>query len=78
MYFLTFSFLLVLSEIDQIRKLNKEKWDKINLAIELIDDLIKTYEYRHESFTISDQPDKVEVTKQTIDNLDKIKKILEE
>ena len=67
-----------LSEIDQIRKLNKEKWDKINLAIELIDDLIKTYEHRHESFTISDQPDKVEVTKQTIDNLDKIKKILEE
>ena len=67
-----------LSEIDQIRKLNKEKWDKINLAIELIDDLIKTYEYRHESFTISDQPDKVEVTKQTIDNLEKIKKILEE
>ena len=78
MYFLTFSFLLVLSEIDQIRKLNKEKWDKINLAIELIDDLIKTYEDRHESFTISDQPDKVEVTKQTIDNLEKIKKILEE
>ena len=78
LYFLTFSFLLVLSEIDQIRKLNKEKWDKINLAIELIDDLIKTYEYRHESFTISDQPDKVEVTKQTIDNLDKIKKILED
>ena len=78
LYFLTFSFLLVLSEIDQIRKLNKEKWDKINLAIELIDDLIKTYEYRHESFTISDQPDKVEVTKQTIDNLEKIKKILEE
>ena len=69
--------ILVLSEIDQIRKLNKEKWDKINLAIELIDDLIKTYEYRHESFTISDQPDKVEVTKQTIDNLEKIKKILE-
>ena len=67
---------MVLSEIDQIRKLNKEKWDKINLAIELIDDLIKTYEYRHESFTISDQPDKVEVTKQTIDNLEKIKKIL--
>ena len=78
MYFLTFSFLLVLSEIDQIRKLNKEKWDKINLAIELIDDLIKTYENRHETFTISDQPDKVEVTKQTIDNLEKIKKILEE
>ena len=46
MYFLTFSFLLVLSEIDQIRKLNKEKWDKINLAIELIDDL-ETYVQSH-------------------------------
>jgi hypothetical protein len=68
--------ILVLSEIDLIRKLNKEKWDKINLAIELIDDLIKTYEYRHEKMMISDQPDKVQVTKQTIDNLDKIKKIL--
>ena len=30
-----------LSEIDQIRKLNKEKWDKINLAIELIDELVE-------------------------------------
>ena len=67
---------MVLSEIDQIRKLNKEKWDKINLAIELIDDLIKTYKNRHETFTISDQPDKVEVTQQTIDNLEKIKKTL--
>ena len=75
---LTFLFLLILTEIDQIRKLNKYNKDKINLAIDLIDDLIKTYEYRHESFTISDQPDKVEVTKQTIDNLDKIKKILED
>ena len=65
-----------LSEIDQIRKLNKEKWDKINLAIELIDDLIKTYEYRHEKFTISDQPDKVEVTQRSIDRLEKIKKTL--
>jgi hypothetical protein len=68
--------LVILTEIDQIRKLNKEKLDRINLALDLIDDLIKTYEYRHEKFTISDQPDKVEVTKQTIDNLEKIKKTL--
>ena len=68
--------MVILTEIDQIRKLNKEKLDRINLAIELIDDLIKTYEYRHEKFTISDQPDKVEVTKQTIDNLEKIKETL--
>ena len=76
MYFLTFYFLLVLSEIDQIRKHNQNKKDIIKLAIDLIDDLIKTYEYRHETFTISDQPDKVQVTKQTIDNLEKIKKTL--
>ena len=67
---------MVLSEIDQIRKHLQNKKDTINLAIDLIDDLIKTYEYRHESFTISDQPDKVEVTQQTIDNLEKIKKTL--
>ena len=59
-----------LSEIDQIRKLNKEKWDKINLAIELIDNFIERKEKEHEVYVISDQPDKVEVTKQTIDNLD--------
>ena len=69
---------MVLSEIDQIRKHLQNKKDTINLAIDLIDDLIKTYEYRHESFTISDQPDKVEVTQQTIDNLEKIRKILKD
>jgi len=64
--------LVILTEIDQIRKLNKEKLDRINLAIDLIDDLIKTYEYRHESFTNS-----VTVTKtELIDNLEKIKKAL--
>ena len=73
-----FYFLLVLSEIDQIRKHNQNKKDKINLAIDLIDHLIKSYEYHHEKMVISDQPDKVEVTKQTIDNLEKIRKILEE
>jgi len=73
---LTFLFLLILTEIDQIRKLNKEKLDRINLAIDLIDNLIKSYEIHHEKMMISDQPDKVEVTKQTIDNLEKIKKTL--
>ncbi len=65
-----------LSEIDQIRKLNKEKWDKINLAIELIDEFIGIYEYEHKMFVTSDQPDKVEVTKRSIDRLEKIKKTL--
>ena len=78
MYFLTFSFLLVLSEIDQIRKLNKEKWDKINLAIELIDEWLGIYKYELNSFVTSDQPDKVEVTQRSIDRLEKIKKTLED
>ena len=54
------------------------KQEKLKQALHLIDDLIKSYEYHHEKMVISDQPDKVEVTKQTIDNLEKIRKILEE
>ena len=65
-----------LSEIDQIRKLNKEKWDKINLAIELIDEWLGIYKYELNSFVTSDQPDKVEVTQRSIDRLEKIKKTL--
>ena len=67
---------MVLSEIDQIRKHNQNKKDRIENAIYLIDDLIESYEYHHEAMVISDQPDKVEVTKQTIDNLKKIRKTL--
>ena len=67
-----------LSEIDQIRKLNKEKWDKINLAIELIDEWLGIYKYELNSFVTSDQPDKVEVTQRSIDRLEKIKKTLED
>ena len=52
--------------------------EKLKQALDLIDDLIKGYESHHKMFVISDQPDKVDVTKQTIDDLEKIKKILEE
>ena len=65
-----------ISEIDQIRNHNQNKKDRIEKAVDLIDDLIESYEYHHEKMVISDQPDKVEVTKQTIDNLEKIKKTL--
>ena len=51
---------------------------KIEKAIVLIDDLIKSYENHHKAMVLSDQPDKVEVTQRTIDDLEKIKKILEE
>ena len=50
--------------------------EKLKQALDLIDDLIKGYESHHKMFVISDQPDKVDVTKQTIDDLEKIKKIL--
>ena len=51
--------ILVLSEIDQIRKYNQNKKDRIEKAVDLIDDLIESYEYHHEKMVISDQPDKV-------------------
>jgi hypothetical protein len=50
--------------------------DNINLAIDLIDNLIRSYGFHHEKMMISDQPDKVQVTKEMIDNLEKIRKIL--
>ena len=50
----------------------------IEIALEEIDDLIKSYENHHKAMVLSDQPDKVEVTQRTIDDLEKIKKILEE
>ena len=52
--------------------------EKLKQALDLIDDLIKGYESHHKMFVISDQPDKVDVTKRSIDRFDKIRKILEE
>jgi len=51
--------------------------EKLKEALEKIDELIKSYEIHHGQMVTSDQPDKVEVTQQTIDNLKKIKEILE-
>ena len=53
---------------------NKEK---IKEALKVIDKLIKHYEYYHGLFVTSNQPDKVTVTKESIENLEEIKKILE-
>ena len=50
---------------------------KIDMSIDKIDELIGIYESYHKMFVTSDQPDKVTVTKQTIDDLEKIKRILE-
>jgi hypothetical protein len=38
--------------------------------------LIKNYEWDHGKFVTSDQPDKVEVTRKTIKDLEEIKEIL--
>ena len=51
--------------------------EKIEEALKVIDKLIKHYEYYHGLFMASDQPDKVTVTKESIKNLEEIKKILE-
>ena len=51
--------------------------EKIEEALKAIDKLIKHYEYYHGLFVTSNQPDKVTVTKESIENLEEIKKILE-
>ena len=50
--------------------------EKVKKALDLIDFLIKSYEWDHGKFVTSDQPDKVEVTRKTIKDLEEIKEIL--
>ena len=50
--------------------------EKIEEALKAIDKMIKDYEYNHGIFVISDQPDKVTVTRKSIENLKEIKNIL--
>ena len=50
---------------------------KIENAVTLIDELIENYEINLDMYMTSDQPDNYFVTKQTIEDLEKIKKILE-
>ena len=69
-------FLLVLPKNQYVHEsfVNKEK---IKESLKVIDKLIKHYEYYHGLFVTSNQPDKVTVTKESIENLEEIKKILE-
>ena len=69
-------FLLVLPKNQYVNEsfVNKEK---IKESLKVIDKLIKHYEYYHGLFVTSNQPDKVTVTKESIENLEEIKKILE-
>ena len=60
------------------KNLVKSNNKKIKKALKEIDGWIGIYEYEHKMFVTSDQPDKVDVTKRSIDRFDKIRKILEE
>ena len=51
--------------------------EKIEEALKVIDKLIDHYEYYLGVFVTSIQPNKVEVTKKSIEDLEVIKKILE-
>ena len=59
---------------DQVKMSDKEK---IKEALKVIDKLIDHYEYYLGVFVTSIQPNKVEVTKKSIEDLEVIKKILE-
>ena len=53
------------------------KQEKLKQASDLIDELIEKYEINLDMYMTSDQPDNYFMTKQTIEDLEKIKKILE-
>ena len=69
-------FLLVLPKNQYVNEsfVNKEK---IKESLKVIDKLIEHYEYYLGVFVTSIQPNKVEVTKKSIEDLEVIKKILE-
>ena len=53
------------------------KQEKLKQALDLIDELIEKYEINLDMYMTSDQPDNYFMTKETIEDLEKIKKILE-
>jgi hypothetical protein len=53
-----------------------ESAERISKALDLIDELIENYEISLDMYMTSDQPDNYFMTKQTIEDLEKIKKTL--
>jgi hypothetical protein len=53
-----------------------ESAERIGKALDLIDELIENYEISLDMYMTSDQPDNYFMTKQTIEDLEKIKKTL--
>ena len=62
---------------EEIHKKAYDNQEKIEEALKVIDKLIDHYEYYLGVFVTSIQPNKVEVTKKSIEDLEVIKKILE-
>ena len=66
-----------LKELNKLLSRSIIKQEKLKQALDLIDELIENYEITLDMYMTSDQPDNYFVTKQTIEDLEKIKKILE-
>ena len=53
-----------------------KRQEKIDMALKAIDKMIKDYEYYHGVFVASNQPDKVTMTRKSIQMFERIKNIL--
>jgi hypothetical protein len=65
-----------LEELNILLSRSMIKQEKLKHASDLIDELIENYEINLDMYMTSDQPDNYFMTKQTIEDLEKIKKTL--
>ena len=52
--------------------------ERLQRVLNMVNDLIKLRQSYHEGFVTSDQPDKTELVQRNLNDLQKIKEILEE
>jgi len=65
-----------LKDLNTLLSRSMIKQEKLKQALDLIDELIENYEISLDMYMTSDQPDNYFMTKQTIEDLEKIKKTL--
>ena len=65
-----------LEELNILLSRSMIKQEKLKHASDLIDELIENYEINLDMYMTSDQPDNYFMTKQTIEDLEKIKKTI--
>ena len=51
--------------------------DKVERVLNMVDDLITSYQNKRQVFITSDQPHKIELMQETLDDLQEIKEFLE-